>query len=557
MSIIEKYNLWVNEPTMPNYLLNELKEMSEEAKKEAFISDLEFGTGGLRGIIGAGTNRMNVFTIRKTTQGYANYLAKNPKNKEKGIAIGYDNRHFSKEFAKEVAMVMAANGFKVYLFKELRPTPMLSFAIRYYGCSGGVMVTASHNPKEYNGYKVYNASGSQLNVKEADEAIIEVNKITNYFNIETVDSNLIVEILDEVEAAYLEKVKGIKINDTPKGATILYSPLHGVGQSVIPRFLQEEGYNLLEYNPHSSIDPDFTNAKSSNPEMIEAWEGLAQTGLKYDADVIILTDPDADRTGISVKDGNNYVLLNGNQGGAITLYYLLSQRQAKGILKPGGYVYSTIVTTDLILDIARSFGQNGVAVLTGFKFIGEQALLIEGKAEFQFACEESIGSIISDFVRDKDAVQQVYMYAEIADWLKSQNRTIIDYLHEIYEKYGYYLEYTHNLVLKGLEGQAKIKEIMDHIRNNPIQLEGYNLVKYDDVLTSTTYYQDGSTTKIDLDKSNVLKFYFDNGMWVIFRPSGTEPKLKIYFSVKGTTQAESEEELNNVVREILTLTNQI
>lgn len=557
MSITEKYNLWVNEPTMPNYLLDELKEMSEEAKKEAFISDLEFGTGGLRGIIGAGTNRMNVFTIRKTTQGYANYLAKNPKNKEKGIAIGYDNRHFSKEFAKEVAMVMAANGFKVYLFKELRPTPMLSFAIRYYGCSGGVMVTASHNPKEYNGYKVYNASGSQLNVKEADEAIIEVNKITNYFNIETVDSNLIVEILDEVEAAYLDKVRGIKINDTPKEATILYSPLHGVGQSVIPRFLHEEGYNLLEYNPHSTIDPDFTNAKSSNPEMIEAWEGLAQTGLKYDADVIILTDPDADRTGISVKDGNNYVLLNGNQGGAITLYYLLSQRQAKGILKPGGYVYSTIVTTDLILDIARSFGQNGVAVLTGFKFIGEQALLIEGKAEFQFACEESIGSIISDFVRDKDAVQQVYMYAEIADWLKSQNRTIIDYLHEIYEKYGYYLEYTHNLVLKGLEGQAKIKEIMDHIRNNPIHLEGYNLVKYDDVLTSTTYYQDGSTTKIDLDKSNVLKFYFDNGMWVIFRPSGTEPKLKIYFSVKGTTQAESEEELNNVVREILTLTNQI
>lgn len=557
MSITEKYNLWVNEPTMPNYLLDELKEMSEEAKKEAFISDLEFGTGGLRGIIGAGTNRMNVFTIRKTTQGYANYLAKNPKNKEKGIAIGYDNRHFSKEFAKEVAMVMAANGFKVYLFKELRPTPMLSFAIRYYGCSGGVMVTASHNPKEYNGYKVYNASGSQLNVKEADEAIIEVNKITNYFNIETVDSNLIVEILDEVEAAYLDKVRGIKINDTPKEATILYSPLHGVGQSVIPRFLHEEGYNLLEYNPHSTIDPDFTNAKSSNPEMIEAWEGLAQTGLKYDADVIILTDPDADRTGISVKDGNDYVLLNGNQGGAITLYYLLSQRQAKGILKPGGYVYSTIVTTDLILDIARSFGQNGVAVLTGFKFIGEQALLIEGKAEFQFACEESIGSIISDFVRDKDAVQQVYMYAEIADWLKSQNRTIIDYLHEIYEKYGYYLEYTHNLVLKGLEGQAKIKEIMDHIRNNPIHLEGYNLVKYDDVLTSTTYYQDGSTTKIDLDKSNVLKFYFDNGMWVIFRPSGTEPKLKIYFSVKGTTQAESEEELNNVVRKILTLTNQI
>ncbi|NLL68616.1 MAG: phospho-sugar mutase [Acholeplasmataceae bacterium] len=558
MSIEKKYQLWLNEPTMKDYLKEELLKMDEDQKKEAFISDLEFGTGGLRGLLGAGTNRMNVYTVRKTSQGYANYLAKDPKNKQKGIAIGYDNRHFSKEFASEVAGVFAANGFKVYLFSELRPTPMLSYAIRYYGCAGGVMITASHNPKEYNGYKVYNFSGAQLDVREADEAILEVNKIKDYFDINVLDeSDLIIPILDEVEEAYLAEVRKIKINDTKNKATILYSPLHGTGQTVIPRFLQEEGFNLLEYNPHSTVDPDFTNAKNSNPEMHEAWDNMAEVALRYDADAIILTDPDADRTGISVRHGNNYVLLNGNQGAAITVYYLLSQRKAKGILEPNGYVYSTIVTTDLILEIARSFGQNAVAVLTGFKFVGEQALLIEGKAKFQFGCEESIGSIISDFVRDKDAVQQVYMYAEIASWLKDQGRTFIDYLHEIYEKYGFYLEYTHNLVLTGLEGQAKIKEIMDYVRENGIKLKDHELVKYDDVLKSKTFYPDGSTKDIKLHKSNVLKFYFDNGMWVIFRPSGTEPKLKIYFSVIGQNQYDAEEQLNKVVREVLEFTNQI
>lgn len=557
MTVEQKHQVWLNEPTMLDYLKEELMQMDEKAKKEAFISDLEFGTGGLRGIIGAGTNRMNVFTVRKTSQGYANYLAKNPKNKEKGIAIGYDNRHFSKEFANEVAEVFAANGFRVYIFKELRPTPMLSFAIRHYGCAGGVMITASHNPKEYNGYKVYNFSGSQLNVAEADEAISEVNKITNYFDIKTEKNDLIVPILEEVEEVYLEAVRSIQINETKKEATILYSPLHGTGKTVIPKFLTDEGYNFLVYNPHSEIDPNFTNAKNSNPEMIEAWEGMAEVALKYDADCIILTDPDSDRTGISVRHGNDYVLLNGNQGGAITVYYLLSQRQARGILEPNGYVFSTIVTSDLILDIARSFGQHAVAVLTGFKFVGEQALLIEGKGKFQFACEESIGSIISDFVRDKDAVQQVYMYAEIASWLKDNGMTFIDYLNEIYEKYGYFLEYTHNLVLKGLEGAAKIKEIMDYVRQYGIELKDHKLIKYDDVLRSKTFYPDGKTEPIKLDKSNVLKFYFDNGMWVVFRPSGTEPKLKIYFSVIGKNQQHAEEELNKVVREVLEFTNRI
>lgn len=557
MTIKEKYDLWLNEAQMPQNLKEELEVMDECEIEEAFIKDLEFGTGGLRGIMGAGTNRLNIFTIRKTTQGFANYLLKDPKNKEKGVAISYDNRHNSKEFAKETAMVLAANGIKVYLYKELRPTPMVSYAVRYYGCAGGVMITASHNPKEYNGYKVYNETGAQLSLKESEEAIQEINNITNYFDIKTVDNDLIVPILEEVEEAYLKDVASIKINDTPKDVTILYSPLHGTGKTVIPKFMQAQGYNLLEYNKHSFIDPDFPNAKVSNPEMIEAWEGTGEVGLKYNADIIVFTDPDADRVGISVKHGNNYILLNGNQGAAITVYYLLSQKKAKGLLKPGGYVFSTIVTSDLILEIGRSFEQNAVATLTGFKFIGEKAREIDGKAEYQFGCEESIGSIISDFVRDKDAVQQVYMYAEIADWLKAQDRTMIDYLHEIYEKYGYYLEHTENIVLKGLEGAEQIKKIMNHVREHKIELHDHEVIKYDDVLVGKTYHKDGKEEKVDLPPSNVLKFYFDNNMWIIFRPSGTEPKLKVYFSVVGKSQEEAEHKLNSVLGETLSYVNDI
>ncbi|HPX72149.1 MAG TPA: phospho-sugar mutase, partial [Acholeplasmataceae bacterium] len=328
MTIKQKYDLWVNEPKMPDYLKEELLKMDNTQMEEAFIKDLEFGTGGLRGIIGAGTNRMNVFTVRKTSLGFANYLALDPKNKKKGIAIAHDNRHFSTEFAKEVAEVFANQGFKVYLFKELRPTPMLSFAIRYYGCAGGVMLTASHNPKEYNGYKVYNASGSQLNLEESDLCIAEVNKVKDMFDIETAkDSKLIVPVLEEVEAAYFERVKKIQINETSKSANILYSPLHGTGLTVVPRLLEEMGYNVLVYNPHAFVDPDFSNTKNANPESPEAWQGMAEVALNHDVDAIILTDPDTDRTGISVRDGNNYVLLNGNQGAALTVYYLLSQRK--------------------------------------------------------------------------------------------------------------------------------------------------------------------------------------------------------------------------------------
>ncbi|NLB84820.1 MAG: phospho-sugar mutase, partial [Acholeplasmataceae bacterium] len=536
MSLEKKYQSWLKEKNMPEDLLVELKKMDETTKKEAFHSDLEFGTGGLRGIMGAGTSKMNIFTIRRTTQGFANYLLKIPGANQKGVAIGYDNRHNSKLFAKEAAKVLATNGIKVYLFDELRPTPLTSFAVRYYNCAGGIMITASHNPKEYNGYKVYNDTGSQLNVKEADLVIEEVNKITDFFNIKAEESNLIIPILEEVENNYLENVRKIQINQTSKNAVILYSPLHGTGSTILPNFLRSEGYNLFEYEPHKKVDPNFSNAKVSNPEMPEAWHGMSRYGKEIGADVILLTDPDCDRVGVSVLHDGDYILLNGNQSAAITVYYLLSQRLANHILEKDGYVFSTIVTSDLILEIARHFNQNAEATLTGFKFIGQRAKEIEGKHKFQFGCEESIGSIISDFVRDKDGVQSVYNFAEIASYLKDNNLTMIDYLNQIHQELGYYLEYTHNLVLTGLEGAEKILNIMSHVRNNPLELSNLKMLKYDDLKASLTYFPDGSTQSIHLDKSNVLKYYYENNIWVVLRPSGTEPKLKIYFSVKSDSQ---------------------
>lgn len=557
MDLEKKYQSWLKEKTMPDYLLAELKEMDETAKKEAFHSDLEFGTGGLRGIMGAGTNRLNIFTIRKTTQGFANYLLKIPGASQKGVAIGYDNRHNSQLFAKEAAKVLATNGIKVYLFEELRPTPLTSFAVRYYGCAGGIMITASHNPKEYNGYKVYNDTGSQLNILEADLVIDEVNKVSDIFNIKAEESDLIIPILAEVEAEYLKNVRTIQINQTSKDAVILYSPLHGTGGTIIPDFLRSEGYNLFIYEPHKEVDPNFSNAKVSNPEMPEAWQGMSKYAKEIGADVILLTDPDCDRVGVSVLHDGDYILLNGNQSAAITVYYLLSQRKANNILEEDGYVFSTIVTSDLILEIARHFNQNAEATLTGFKFIGQRAKEIEGKHKFQFGCEESIGSIISDFVRDKDGVQSVYIFAEIASYLKDKNLTMIDYLTEIHQELGFYLEYTHNLVLTGLAGAEKILSIMSHVRSNPLELSNLKMLKYDDLKESLTYYSDGRTEKINLDKSNVLKFYYENNIWVVLRPSGTEPKLKIYFSVKSDSQANSETLINQIIAEVLEKINNI
>lgn len=558
------YNSWLNEPTMPEYLLRELKKMNNKLINERFKDNLKFGTGGLRGKIGAGTNAVNIFTIAKTSLGLANYvLSLDNGGKEKSISICYDNRHHSQEFAKISAMVFASKGIKSYLFKDLRPTPMASYAVRYYKCDAGVMVTASHNPKEYNGYKVYNNEGAQLNLDQANKVINEIDKIDNYFNIELTDNaTLINYVLENIETAYLKEVHKIRLNKVQldKNLRLLYSPMHGTGTNLIPKFMKDEGFNLIPYEPHMIINPDFINAKVVNPEFPKAWEGLPKYAEKEKCDLIIITDPDADRVGVSVKHKDDFILLNGNQTATILLYYILSQKKEQKTLPENGYVVSTIVTTDLLKVITESFNQEFFSTLTGFKFIAD-VISQQKNREFIFGAEESIGSIISSFVRDKDAVQGTLMFTEIASWLKKQNKTLIDYLDQIYKKYGYYLNQTKNIDLFGEEGAKKIDAIMQYFRSNLLQLKDTQIIGYDDIQEQAHYdIVDGlatNQTKIDLPKSNVLKFYLKDGGWITFRPSGTEPKIKIYFECIGQNEKDAEDiltklfvEVSNIVKNI-------
>lgn len=554
MTVKEKQKLWLKEKKMPSYLLDELKNMTKDEINEAFYKDLEFGTGGLRGIMGAGTNRMNIYTVRKTTLGFANYLINKFGDNalKKGVVIGFDNRHHSKDFAKEASEVLANLGFKVYLFKELRPTPLTSFAVRYYNAIGGIMITASHNPKIYNGYKVYNKTGAQLDLEEADEVINEINKLTNYFNIKTKsDKNLIIPILEEVEKAYLDEVRKIQINKTKKSGILVYSATHGTGQTIIPKFIKDEGYSIINYTPHSTIDPNFTNARVTNPELPEAWFDIKKFAKDNNADLIIMTDPDADRVGLACRHNDNYILLNGNQSGAIACYYLLNEKKKNKKLSKKGYVCSTIVSTDLVGEIAKSFGLKSYQTLTGFKNIAKLINDLEGKETYEFGFEESIGFIVSDFVRDKDAVQSTLNFLEIASYLKDQNKTLIDYLEEIHSKYGYYLEYTYNLVLEGLEGAKKIQKIMDHFRTNGLEIPGLEFLKKEDYKTGILTDKKGKQSKLSLPKSNVLKYFYKDSIWVVLRPSGTEPKLKIYFSVKAKSKNEVEEKVNKITKQVL------
>lgn len=573
----EKYQVWLNEPKMPEYLLKELKKMKNKVKEERFSKDLEFGTGGLRGLIGAGTNGVNIFTVSKVTEGYANYLLENEENcKQRGVAICYDNRHHSFEFAKVVAEVLAAKGIKTFVYKELRPTPMASFAVRYFKCAGGVMITASHNPREYNGYKVYNSEGAQLNLKEADAVIKHINKVTDLFNIQREqDSKLIKYVLEDVQKAYVKEVHNIRLNVTKEevdySLRVLYSPMHGTGTNIVPVVLQDEGFDVVPYEPHMIIDPNFKNAKVVNPEFPKAWEGLPKYAKKENCDLIVMTDPDADRLGVAVRHKDEYLLLNGNQEACVLLYYILSQKQQRNLLpaKNKGFVVSTIVSSSALETITNHFGFEYHATLTGFKFIAEMITKLPNK-EFLFGAEESIGSIISSFVRDKDGVQGALMFSEIAGWLKKQKKTLIDYLNEIYSEIGYYLEYTHNIDLKGKEGSERIQRIMEFFRNNHLQLKCANVVKLEDVKTlksyDITYEEDENNQrvrkvtesgKIDLPSSNVLKFYLEDGGWVIFRPSGTEPKIKIYFEVVKEMQERAESFMQKLVTEVLDLVSKI
>ena len=543
MSYLKRYQFWLNQTDLDKNLLDELIKLNEEQIEEVFYNDLSFGTGGLRGLMGVGTNRVNVYTIRKATLGFANYIKKN--DLVGGVAISYDNRHYSKQFAKEAAMVLAANGIDSFLFNELRPTPMLSYAVRFYDLVGGIMITASHNPKTYNGYKAYDKTGAQLNLLDASDVIDEIGLIDNPFEIETIDNARIRYIDESFDDYYLEEVKKIAIHNVTKDLKMVYSPLHGTGAPIIPKFLKNMGYNVYPYEPQMIIDPDFSNTKSSNPEEAIAFEKTIAYAKEIGAKLVMITDPDADRLGIAVKHKDEFHLLSGNQTATLELYYILSEKSKLGLLPRNGYVYTTNVTTDMIKVIANSFDVKLETTLTGFKFIGERAEINKGRGEYLFGCEESYGSLVKDFVRDKDAVQACFILAEIANFLDSKNMTMMDYLEEIYQKYGYYYEYTKSITLLGLSGLEKMNQIMEHFRNEPFMIPDKKLVSYDDY-TKQINIKNGQITKLTLPISNVLKFYYEDDTWIVFRPSGTEPKIKIYFGTKSSSMEKSKHFIHKI-----------
>ncbi|PKK93404.1 MAG: phosphoglucomutase [Tenericutes bacterium HGW-Tenericutes-6] len=536
MSYEKKYQFWLNQKDLDPVLLDELINLNEEQIEEVFYSDLSFGTGGLRGLMGVGTNRVNVYTIRKATLGFARFLKK--KGIPGGVAISYDNRHYSESFAKEAAMVLAAEGIDSYLFESLRPTPMLSFAVRHFKACGGIMITASHNPKTYNGYKAYDHTGAQLNLEDAEKVIEEINHIDNPFMIDILDNERIHYIKKDFDEIYLNEVKKIKINDVKKDLKIVYSPLHGTGKDIIPGFLKAEGYQILPYEPQMVIDPNFSQTKSSNPEEKEAYEKTIDYAHRNDAGLVMITDPDADRLGIAVKHQGEFHLLTGNQTAAIELFYILSEKKLQNKLPKKGFVYTTNVTTDLIKVIAKDFDMEVVTTLTGFKFIGEKAEKNKHLGTYVFGCEESYGSLVKDFVRDKDAVQAVYLLSEIANYLNEQGQTLMDYLHHIYQIYGFYYEYTNSITLLGLSGLEKMKTLMQHFKKHPPVVLNKRMIAFDD-LDKGVHVEDGITSKVDLPKSNVLKYYYEDNTWIVFRPSGTEPKIKIYFGTKGKSMEDA------------------
>ena len=568
---LEQYKLWMNQDGLEAYLKEQLNNMTEDEIEDAFYRNLEFGTGGMRGIVGPGTNRMNIYTIRKANEGFAQYLLSlGNQVKKQGVVIAYDCRHFSPEFAMESAKVLASNGIKTYVFESLRPTPELSFAVRYLKAAGGIVVTASHNPPEYNGYKLYDETGCQLVPYQGDQVIQYVDAIEDIFSIkvkseEELKKIGLIEIIEEkVDTAYINAVKTIEINpDCNKNdLKIVFSPLHGTANIPVRRVLTECGYKQLHVVEEQCIsDPNFSTVKSPNPEETSAFEMAINLAKEIDADIAMATDPDADRVGLAVKNPEGkYVLLTGNQTGAILIHYILSQKKEKGLLPAKGKVFNTIVTSDMGAKIARSYGFEVISTLTGFKFIGEQArLLEETDYEYVFGYEESYGYLIGDFVRDKDSIQSVLMCAEAAAYYKQNGKTLYDVLIELYETYGCYREDLVTITLKGKVGADKIQAILAEFREfTPLTVAGKEVVAVEDYKESThTDLKNDKTTEIELPKSNVLKYTLEDGSWFVLRPSGTEPKAKVYIGVISDVLDKADEQVAKIKNDILARINEI
>ena len=560
MDYKEVYEQWIANPYFDEATKEELKSIAEDENeiKERFYMDLEFGTAGLRGIIGAGTNRMNIYVVRRATQGLANYIAKVDK-KSQGVAIAYDSRHMSPEFAQEAALCLAANGIKAYIFETLRPTPELSFAVRHLGCVAGINVTASHNPPEYNGYKVYWEDGAQITPPHDSGIMGEVKTISDWNTVKTMDkaeaekAGLFEVIGKEVDDAYMAELKKQVIHMDAiqaegKNLKIVYTPLHGTGNIPARRILKELGFeNVYVVKEQELPDGDFPTVSYPNPEAAEAFELGLKLAKEVDADLVLATDPDADRLGVRVKDKNGeYHDLTGNMSGCLLANYEISQRKAvNGSLPEDGALIKTIVTTNLADAIAKGYGVKLIEVLTGFKFIGQQILGFEksGKGSYLFGFEESYGCLIGTYARDKDAIVATMALCEAAAYYKTQGKTLWDAMIEMYEQFGYYKDDIKAVTMKGIEGLQKIQDIMNSLRQNPpAEFAGHKVVAVRDYKADTIKnLETGEVTPTGLPNSNVLYYELTNDAWVCVRPSGTEPKVKFYYGVKGTSLADADE----------------
>lgn len=561
MNYLEKADLWKKNKDLDPSLRKELDEMDDKALQEAFTTDLEFGTGGLRGILGAGTNRMNIYIVSKATLGFGRYLSQFKHAFKRGVAISHDNRHQSKEFARISAEVLSTLGFHVYLFEDLRPTPELSYAVRYFGCVGGIMITASHNPKEYNGYKIYDESGCQLVPKDADQVIAEINKIEDYFSIDhSKHHNKIQYIGQKVDNAYIKEVKKIILRpNLKKNFKLVYTPLHGTGQVFAADVLKSVGYDVYPLACQMTNDPDFSGVKTSNPENKEAYDEAIAYAKEIGAPIVLATDPDADRLGIAVEHNGEYVLFTGNQTASLVLDYILKTRKEMSTLPEDGYVFTTNVSSTLPVAIAEKYGMKVEITLTGFKFIGEKAREMEnGKGTYVFGFEESYGCLVSDCVRDKDSIQAILMLCETAAYYYEKNMDLVDALNAVYEEYGYYKEGITNIGLKGLEGAAKIKRIMEYFRTTDISLNHFKILAKDDVKLSVhTDFITKEQSQIQLPSSNVIKYYLNDNMWFVLRPSGTEPKLKVYYGVVGDSHESANAKLEELTKEVLSIVEKV
>ena len=547
MSIVEeRYSKWLNHKNLAPQYKPVLEAMNAEEKNDAFYTTIEFGTAGMRGLLGPGTNRINIHTIRKATQGYANYINEN-NGGEAGIAIGYDNRHMSKEFAFDCADLLAKNNIKSYVFESLRPTPELSFAVRHLKCFGGIMITASHNPKEYNGYKLYDDKGCQLIPCLASQVIERVNSIEDELAIDAncteEQKKLITVIGKDVDEEYYKNVLSIQLNpEVKKDIKIVFSPEHGTANIPVQEVYKRAGYTCIPVVEQCSPDPDFSNTPTPNPEQAGAYELSLKYAKENHADLILVCDPDADRMGVGVLHNGEYVVLTGNQSGSVEIEYICSQLQKQGKMPENPVMFNTVVTSDLGEKVASDYGVSTEKTLTGFKFIGEKVAKYEKTHEknYVFGYEESYGSLIKPFVRDKDAPQACLMLAEACAFYKEQGKDLVDVLNSLYDRHGTYEESQVALSLAGEAGAKRIKEILATLRKDaPTEIGGTKVVRSEDYKECTIKEGNTVTELTGFTKSDVLKYYLEDGSWIAVRPSGTEPKCKFYYCIKGASKEDA------------------